>query len=40
VNAADNQGSAFVFHLAASMSLYLPVIDFDFARCQRAGKCA
>jgi len=40
VNAADNQRSAFVFHFAASVSLDLPVIDFDFARCQRAGKCA
>ena len=40
VNAADNQRSAFVFHFAASVSLHFPVIDFDFARCQRAGKCA
>jgi hypothetical protein len=40
MNAADNQRSAFIFHFAASVSLHLPVIYFDFARCQRAGKCA
>jgi len=37
---ADNQGSAFIFYFAASVGLYLSTIYFDFARYQRAGKCA
>jgi hypothetical protein len=40
MNTADNQRSAFVFDFAASVSLHLSVIYFNFARCQRAGKCA
>ena len=40
VNTLEDQRSALVFNFSPCVGLDLPVVYFDFARYQRAGKCA